>query len=157
MGGQCMDMNIVKDYLKSYRDIKSKVAIIELEIEELEEQAEAIVPVNDGMPKEIFKADRTGNLAVRIADMVRGLSELRLELMDRRKAVSDLILAIPDSRYSQLLYKRYILLDTWDKIANDMHYDHRYILRLHGEALLMVAEILPQCSGNKTLKDTPLM
>lgn len=144
-----MDMNIVKDYLKSYRDIKSKVAIIELEIEELEEQAEAIVPVNDGMPKEIFKADRTGDLAVRIADMVSGLSELRLELIDRRKAVSDLILAVPDSRYSQLLYKRYILLDTWDKIAADMHYDHRHVLRLHGEALTMAAGILPQCSANR--------
>lgn len=149
-----MDVSEIKDYLKSYRELKSKIDIVELELEELEEQAESIVPVNDGMPKEAVKSDRTGDLAVKIADMISRLIDMRMELIEKRTAVSDLILAVPDSRYSQLLYKRYILLDTWDKIAKDMHYEHKYILRLHSEALFVADGILSKCSANKIPKDT---
>lgn len=141
-------MSMVMDFLKSYKAILMQIEIIENELEELEAQAESIAPISDGMPKEKVKTDKTGDLAALIADTRIQLDDKRTELIDKRARILELIQAIPDYRYSTLLYKRYIQFDSWYKISEDMHYGGRYTFQLHSEALDMAESLLPQCSAN---------
>lgn len=142
-------VSTVKEYLESYETLTKRIDDIERELEAMRAEAEAIVPMSDGMPKEKIRSDKVGDLAARIADTVSQLNNLRCELIDRRKCIANLIFAISDSRYSQILYRKYILLEGWNKIADDLHYVPRHLYRLHGEALIEAESLLSQCSGNK--------
>ena len=56
-------------------------------------------------------------------------------LIEKRQTIVAQISTLTDSRYSDLLYKRYVENKRWERIAREMHYSVDRILHLHGEAL----------------------
>ena len=59
--------------------------------------------------------------------------------IDRLYSIKQEILAVvlqmQDTRYRDVLTKRYIDISTWEQIAVEMHYSYMHVCRLHGEAL----------------------
>ena len=49
--------------------------------------------------------------------------------------LSDMYFVNGNYDYEDLLVKRYVFCETWEKIAEDMNYELRYIHKLHGKAL----------------------
>ncbi len=86
--------------------------------------------------KDPHKLDRY----VELNDMIG--AEIR-ELLDIKCEVKAVIRQIPDSRYRDVLDKRYIGNKTWEQIAVEMHYSYMHICRLHGEALKAAEEVIP--------------
>lgn len=68
------------------------------------------------------------------------------ELIDRRFVVKCEIISMVDviqsALYREILFRRYISCEKWEKIALDMNYSIRHITRLHGKALLCVQRIM---------------
>ena len=57
------------------------------------------------------------------------------DLVDVKCAITRAIHKIGNYDYEDLLVKRYVFCETWEKIAEDMNYELRYIHKLHGKAL----------------------
>ncbi len=57
------------------------------------------------------------------------------ELSRKREEIEQVIEKLPDKTERELLSRRYLLFQKWDKIAEDMGYSYRHITRLHGKAL----------------------
>ena len=57
------------------------------------------------------------------------------KLVDLKKEITYVIRSISNPEYQDLLAKRYICCESWEKIAVDMNYELRYIHKLHSRAL----------------------
>ncbi|MCF0230661.1 MAG: hypothetical protein HUJ76_13330 [Parasporobacterium sp.] len=68
--------------------------------------------------------------------MERDIQLLIRELELARHRIIGEIQSLEDSRHVDLLYRRYVSWQSWEQIADVMHYDKRHIHRLHGDALL---------------------
>ena len=56
-------------------------------------------------------------------------------LIALRNEIADVIWEVPDLQERVILYGRYVNFYSWEKIAQDMGYSERHVLRLHGSAL----------------------
>ena len=67
-----------------------------------------------------------------LADKLSRLVGVRLDIVSR-------IIALQDPRHVDVLYARYVgdssYPDTWDQISEELGYDRRHAIRLHGLAL----------------------
>ncbi len=57
------------------------------------------------------------------------------ELMQKRLEIEKVIDAVPDAVLREILKRRYLLYQKWDKIAEEMNRDLRWVYRLHSKAL----------------------
>lgn len=128
-----------KEYLSQYKTYVMEIRGIEASINRLREQATSVTVASDGeRVQSSGNKDKIGTLACQIADMQKECEDISKEL----KEIDDTIAQIDDARYRTLLRYRYIALYGWDRIASEMGYETRYTLRLHGQALLKVEEVL---------------
>ena len=59
-------------------------------------------------------------------------------LIDIRMEITKAIFALENSTLRTLLLKRYLEFKPWEQIAEEMGYDYRWLLRLHGKALTLI-------------------
>ena len=71
----------------------------------------------------------------KIIELQKELSDAMADLVDVKCAITRAIHKIGNYDYEDLLVKRYVFCETWEKIAEDMNYELRYIHKLHGKAL----------------------
>lgn len=133
---------IAKQYLRRYRHANDMIFIIEQELKKLREQMDSLTIDLDGMPRGTAVSDKTGELATQLADYEEKLIDARSNAWSIRMDVVNTIGKLTDSTYSQLLYKRYIELKTWERIAAELNYSYMHITRLHGYALAEIENVL---------------
>ena len=56
-------------------------------------------------------------------------------LVDKRMEIEKTIKAMPDARLREILTRRYLLFQKWDYIANEMHYNIKWLHKLHNRAI----------------------
>lgn len=76
--------------------------------------------------------------AVRIVELEREIDRRIDEYVDLVRQAEAAIDRVPDARCRDVLRYRYLSGWTWEKIAEQMHYDERWVRHLHGLALLQV-------------------
>ncbi|HIS92756.1 MAG TPA: hypothetical protein IAA84_07025 [Candidatus Alectryocaccomicrobium excrementavium] len=76
--------------------------------------------------------------ATKIIDLEREIVRRIDEYADLTREVEAAIDRIGDDRYRDILRFRYVNGWGWERIAQEMHYDERWVRRLHGWALLRV-------------------
>jgi len=64
------------------------------------------------------------------------------ELMEKRHIIITQINSLTDSRYIEILTKRYVEYKRFKRIAKEMHYSEGRIKHLHGEALRDIQYVL---------------
>ena len=57
------------------------------------------------------------------------------KLIDIKQEIAAVIAEVPDTTLRTLLTKRYLNFEKWEKIAVDLNYSWRQVMRLHGQAL----------------------
>jgi hypothetical protein len=82
--------------------------------------------------------DRIGDLIDKLSALRREYIEQAHEFVDVANEVRRLINGVSDPRFHELLCRRYLFNQRWERIAVDMGYDFRYILKLHARALEQV-------------------
>ena len=65
-------------------------------------------------------------------------------LYDIKQEILAVVLQMQDTRYRDVLMKRYVDIDTWEQIAVEMNYSYMHICRLHGEALKAAEPIVKE-------------
>lgn len=56
-------------------------------------------------------------------------------LIEKREAIEQTIRQVEDGTLRELLRRRYLLCETWEEIADAMHYSFQWVCVLHGRAL----------------------
>ncbi len=77
----------------------------------------------------------------KIADLQSEINADIDRLVDVKKQLADLIAKIDNARYRAVLEYRYLCFKKWEKIAEEMNYSYRQVLRLHKQALKKFDEI----------------
>lgn len=131
-----------KEYLRQYYDLTKEIEILDAEIADLTAEIETTNKTLDGMPKGSNIADKTGSMAVKLADLSAEVQGMRDKALEERKKVLDVVLSISKEPYARLLYNRYITFKRFEQIAVDMGYSYSRTIHLHGEALMLVQEKL---------------
>lgn len=132
-----MTTNDMKRILTGYRDAKDRFDTIMRNLEEIENLITGISI--DYQEERVISSPKTLD---RIGDVIDQLSELRKESIkaieecaDRAEEVYRLINQLEDSRLHEVLSRRYIQGQPWEKIAREIGYDERWTYRLHEQAL----------------------
>jgi len=64
------------------------------------------------------------------------------ELIGIKREIEAAIEQVNDGTYRELLRRRYLCCERWEQIAVGMGYDYRWVLRLHGRALLEIKDAI---------------
>lgn len=132
-----------KEYLRQYEYAVKRIQRLESELEEETLLIDAVRSVsdNDGMPHGSGINKPTEDRAIRLADKRLRLVQARLDAVEIRQNVYDVIERIGGDE-ADVLYQRYILLKTWDKVCESVFYSWYKVSHLHRDALDKVDKII---------------
>ena len=123
-----------KRYLKGYIYCKRREVQLAQQINELRNQKMFPSVNSDGMPQGNAHSDLSGYVA-RLDALVSQLEHERELAVKQYKEIHDQIHKMQDGAEKEVLERRYLMGETWEKIAVSMNYNYRWVLRLHGRAL----------------------
>ncbi len=123
-----------KRYLNGYRQSKRKAERLEEQIKELRGQQMFPSVQNDGMPKGNGRNDLS-DYAAALDDLIEQLGQERENAIKAYREIHDRIQTVPDATEREVLERRYLMGEGWERIAVEMNYTYRHITRIHGEAL----------------------
>lgn len=86
--------------------------------------------------------DKLADAIVRIADLQNDINYEIDRFVDLKKEVSAVIDKVSNEDQHTVLYKRYVLFKTFEKIACEMNMTYRNVCYIHGRALQAVERIL---------------
>ena len=87
--------------------------------------------------------DRLSGAVARIADAAAEIEQQILQREAVRREIEAAIEKVPDGAQRVLLEYRYLAGYKWEKIAVELNYDYRWVLRLHGRALHAIESHIP--------------
>lgn len=123
-----------KQYLRRYQAAKKRAKRIQEEIEELRSSKTSPVGLGDGMPHGSGTSDLSG-YAARLDELLRELKAEKEMQMIVYREIRQQIRMVPDATEQEILSRRYLLGQSWEKIAVEMNYGYRHVLKIHGRAL----------------------
>lgn len=123
-----------KQYLRRYQAAKKRAKMIQEEIDELRSSKTSPVGLGDGLPHGSGTSDLSG-YAARWDELVRELEAEKEMQMVTYHEIWNQVKKIPNATEQEVLTRRYLIGQSWEKIAVEMHYSYRQIIRIHGAAL----------------------
>lgn len=128
-----------KEYLKQYEWAVKRVRRYEEEYKNESMLIDAVRSLsdNDGMPHGSGISKPTEDKAVRLADKKMRLIKARLDAIEIRQEIFDLINSI-DGIEGDVLYERYIKLHKWEDICVLLNYSWYGVHNAHRRALMIV-------------------
>ena len=132
-----------KEFLKQYEQADRKVKRLVREYEEERLMIDAVRSLsdNDGLPHGNGINKPVEDRAVRLADKAAALADARLEAVEIRQAVYDVIEMV-GGREADVLFYRYVMLKTWREIEETLFYSWTKIRSLHQSGLEKTSEII---------------
>ena len=79
--------------------------------------------------------DRVGNLVSKVVDAENEASEMINDYLHKKDTIISQIESLPKTKHYQVLFSKYVEYKTFEKIADEMDYSWRQIIRIHGDAL----------------------
>lgn len=130
-----------KEFLKQYEYADKKARRLQAEYERELELIDSVRSTlgGDGMPHGSGVSRVTEDKALRLAEKHETWIQARLDAIEVRQKVFDLIYDI-DGVEGDVLIGKYINLQTWEQIAEELNYSVRGIQYAHGRALLIVRD-----------------
>ncbi|MBR3231184.1 MAG: hypothetical protein IKF75_00755 [Lachnospiraceae bacterium] len=136
-------MNPAKEYLGRIKNLDCKIRRRQQEAEELREAAlsfGSIQPDPDRFRSASPAPDPMASQVSRYVDIQKEVETMILELMELKHTIIGQIQALEDKTYMEILWKRYVDLEAFSQIADEMGYNLRTVFRIHGRALQMFNE-----------------
>lgn len=124
-----------KEYLSQYGWIERNIRRLEEEKERWQQRALHITPSWSDAPGGGSGEDKI-QTAVEKACIIEDKIVAEIDrLVDLRQKIMTVITAVPDPAQRELLERRYIQLQSLERIAVEMNYSYVHVKRLHGWAL----------------------
>ncbi|MBC8546103.1 hypothetical protein H8711_04030 [Clostridiaceae bacterium NSJ-31] len=125
-----------KQYLLQYRNNESEISRTIEELTRWESRARRVTSGwSDLSSGTSNQGDRIQMCVEKIIEMQNKLAEQIDRGVALREDIEKAIGAVADDRLRLLLRYRYIDGYTWERIAVEMHYSWRQVVRMHGKAL----------------------
>lgn len=125
-----------KDYLNQIGRLNRMINNKLVEIAQLKELARSISAIQTGERVQTTpNYDKIGTAYAKIDEMERKLDKLIDTYVDKKNHIIGQIDGIEDEMLYNILFARYIERKTFEKIATELEYSWRQIIRLHGKAL----------------------
>jgi hypothetical protein len=128
-------MKIIQ-FLEQYENADRVVNRLEREYEEQRIMIDSIRSTsdNDGMPHGTNTSRPTEEKAIKLSDKLLELSEARRRAVEVRQTVFDFVDTIPGVE-GDVLYRRYVRLQRWETIAEEMNYSRSGIFAVRERAI----------------------
>lgn len=123
-----------KEYLNGYRDAKRREKRILEQIQQL--RLDTMFPClqGDGMTRGSSQSDLS-NYMERRDELEEELKKEMLNAVTEYENIHKAIKKIKDEEEKEILERKYLMRQTWEKIAKELGYDRRTVIRKHGNAL----------------------
>lgn len=125
-----------KDYLSQVSRLNKMINNNLSEIHQLRELSVSISAIgNDEKVQTSPNFDKIGTAIAKIDELENNLDKMIDEYLVKRERIIAQIDTMEEESVYQILFSRYIEKKTFEKIATEMEYSWRQIVRLHGKAL----------------------
>lgn len=125
-----------KQYLRQISRLDKMIKNKMIELYQLKELYTSISAIkNDEIVQTTPNFDKIGTAYARICEKEQELDEIIDLYVDRKSVIISQIDQMDDETHYEILFSRYIERKTFEKIADEMSYSWRQIIRLHGIAL----------------------
>ena len=125
-----------KQYLQQISRLDRMINNKLSEISQLRELAMSVSAItNEERVQTTPNFDKIGTTYCKIEEMEEKLDKLIDEFVDKKNLIISQIDKIENETYYEILFARYIEKKTFEKIADEMAYSWRQVIRLHGRAL----------------------
>lgn len=131
-----------RNYLESYKQIQTRINVLQAEINRLRTEAESVSINLDGMPKGTVNDDKLSRIVADMADLESTLITEMSGLYTKRIRIITLLGMLKNHSHQTILHKRYIECKTWETIAYEMDITWRHCYRLHGSALAEFQDVM---------------
>lgn len=123
-----------KKFLKSHDILCRQIQEMQAERMRIIARAENITSSITGMPKE-SGVDIIQHSVEQLCELAHRENALIGEYAMRKREIEDSIDALGDLRGEYILRARYLYGHSLMRVAEEMHFSYRQVLRMHGEAL----------------------
>ena len=125
-----------KDYLNQISRLNRMINNKLVEIQQLKEMSCSISAITNGEKVQTsLSPDKIGSSIAKIDEMERNIDSMIDEYVDKKNLIISQIDSIENETYYNILFAKYVEKKTFEKIADEMTYSWRQIVRLHGRAL----------------------
>ena len=128
-----------KEFMNEYRRIGEKITQLDNQIFDIEQTLGVKAVSYDGMPGGDSISKVTEETAVKLATLREKQKKLRDELWKQRVKIEEAIYKLSNADYAEVLRRRYIRIQTFETIAEEMYMTERWVYILHGRALQDIA------------------
>lgn len=127
-----------KEYLRRYQDANREIDALLKEIHNLRVLATSITQNVSPDRVQTTPTNRTESIIAKVVDMENEVDTRVNTLHNIKNEVMQAINAVKEPVCREVLIRRYICGDTWEKIAVDMNYTYQWVCVLHGRALKLI-------------------
>lgn len=128
-----------KEFMNEYRRIGERIAQLDNQIFDIEQTLGVKAVSYDGMPGSDSISKVTEETAVRLTTLREKQKKLRDELWKQRVKIEEAIYKLSNADHAEVLRRRYIRIQTFETIAEEMYMTERWVYILHGRALQDIA------------------
>lgn len=123
-----------KEYLNGYRDAKRREKRILEQIQQL--RLDTMFPCiqGDGMLRGSSQSDLSDYMS-RYGELMDELKQERLNAITEYTDIHRAIQKMKDEEEKEILERKYLIRQTWERIAEELGCDRRTAIRKHGNAL----------------------
>ncbi len=133
-----------KQYLRQIYHISESIKRLEGRRDDLRKDLYSLKSPPGSMDADKVQTSMSGDSMLRLICKVDEAEQDLLRTIDRlidlKNHIASQIEALDDERYKTVLLKRYVLLEDWEPIADEMYYTTKWVYALHGQALTAFAE-----------------
>lgn len=148
-------MSEAKEFLER---IKWYDVLIDSKLEELaslQDVAKRITPVmkTGGGSGGTGNQDRLGDTVAKIADLQEEINRDVDIFVDMKREAAALLKKIKEPEYFKVLHKRYVLYESFERIATELNVTYRAVCYMHGRALQAFDKVLEEYNRNKRVTE----
>jgi hypothetical protein len=92
--------------------------------------------------------DKIGDAIAKIIDLEEEINRDIDAYVDKKREICRVIEPVEAADQMEVLQKRYLLYESWEQIALEMHCTYRNVCYIHGRALQAVTEIMKEGKVN---------
>ena len=135
-----------KEYLQQIYFLHRKIKRMEDRREQLRSDLYSIGSPSGKMDADKVQTTLSGDTMLRlIAKVDQAERDILFEmstLLDAKDRIVKQIEGMKNEKHKDVLFKRYVMFERWEKIAVDMDITVRYVYKLHGSALKEFEKIM---------------
>ena len=124
-----------KDFLSRGRFLEKHIEILKEHLEHYKSLVNNCTVTYSDIPKSTTTNYKLEDCTQKIIELQRQLCDDMADLVRVKCEISEAIRKVDNYEYQDILIKRYIFNEQWEKISDDFGFTRQHIHRIHGEAL----------------------